>query len=197
MSTNSTLNEWRRLIAQPKSIFGWPDWATIVIRNRSDNFADNEPVSPLRSQQAQRAEILIQLQDENGIAIEGARIRIAVWMHRYLEDITATLEVLDAGDRWVCISRIDFVPPAPHFNKHYRRLGISPEIYGSHIHSCDDNAKIGVEAFSARENLPVAVGLEREPTSFRDIIEVVSDRLNVSGISELRAPEWNGELFDG
>lgn len=195
MSASAKVDGWSDLTSRPKSVFGWPDWAKLPITQHGRDNSNVESRSPLRSLLAERVELLLQLQDENGIALEGVRVRIAAWSHRYLQDMTATFEVLDTGDRWLCINRIDFLPPAPHHNKHHRRFGISPEIYGSHIHRCEDNAKLGVEAFTPRENLPNAIPLDREPNSFKEVVDLISEHFNISGISELPAPDWNGELF--
>lgn len=188
------LEEWCDLLSQPKFIFGWPDWEKIPIAQEDKVTALTAGRVPLRSQSAQRVEILTQLQDENAIALEGVRLRLAAWAERYMEDMTTTLEVLYL-ERWVCISRIDFIPYAAHANKHWRRFKLPAEVNGSHIHSCQNNAKLGLEAFTPRENLPVAMPLDQEPRSFREVLSVIEKEFGVSGLADLPPPEWNGRLF--
>jgi len=187
------LEKWRYLVEQHKTIFGWPSWRTQKIVRETPTSAMAAGRQRLNSAVAERTELLLQVMDENDISIEIVRIRIQAWTQRPMEDITATFEVLHQ-ERWVCISRIDFSPPTPHPNIHWRKYRLPPEVNGSHIHLYADNAKIGDEAFKPAANLPNASPLESEPKSFRDVVKEIERHFHISGLGELPPPDWNGRL---
>lgn len=187
------LEAWQTIVAEPKNIFGWPAWSDGAMYRESRKQATDAGRLPLISDMASRSEMIITVSDSNDIALEDVRIRIGVWRNRPMEDVTATFEINDAV-RWVCVSRIDFAPTAPHTNRHWRRFHLSPEINGSHIHTCEDNARIGADAFVPASNLPNARALDKEPQSFREIWAVIGAHFNISGLDDLPAPEWNGSL---
>ncbi|NKN39327.1 hypothetical protein HFC70_23565 [Agrobacterium sp. a22-2] len=194
IESGKKLEEWRHLIEQPKSIFAWPSWKTQKVVRENTAKAKAAERQPFYSVAAERIELLIQLMDENDISIEIVRIRLQAWTQRPMEDITATFEVLHQ-DRWVCISRIDFAPSAPHTNVNWRKFRLSPEVNGSHIHLYEDNAKLGDEAFKPSANLPNASPLQAEPQSFRDVAKEIEQHFHISGLSELPPPDWSGRLL--
>ncbi|WP_172729866.1 hypothetical protein [Neorhizobium galegae] len=182
--------EWRSLLSDPKSIFDWPTWEFLHVIH--DNRDKNMP--PLKSKSAQRIQLLVQLADQHDISLEGVRVRFCAWADRPMEDITATFEVLHS-ERWACISRIDFHPYAPHSNRYWRKFGLAADVNGSHIHSYDSNARLGIDAFTAGGNLPNASSLDEEPGSFREICQVVGRSFNIKECGNLQMPEWNGSLL--
>ncbi|MGO4439346.1 hypothetical protein [Rhizobium sp. RAF56] len=188
------LEHWRHLVSQQKSLFGWPSWQNVSPTRHRDTGPASVTQRHIRSAVAARAQLVTQLSDADGVSIEEARLRISAWTQRPMEDVTATFEVL-YQQRWLCISRIDFHPSAPHANRHWRSCKVPPEVMGSHIHSFEDNAKLGDEAFDPRENLPNARPLDIEPQSLREIFTMVGDCFNVSELTELPALEWNRSLF--
>ncbi|RWM26879.1 hypothetical protein [Mesorhizobium sp.] len=163
-----------------------------MTRNTRANAA-KAGVKPFWSKEAERMETIVQLADVDGVSLEGARVRIMAWSQLPLADITMTFEVLD-GDRWVCISRIDFLPPGPHPNVHWKQFNLEPSINGSHIHTCKDNGRLGLDAFTPRRNLPNAVPLSEEPLSFRDMLAVAANFYNIDGLGDITPPEWNESL---
>lgn len=195
MSKNdaSKFEIWRDLILSRKSVFNWPTWNGVPVFRESRKNATEAGRLPFVSDIAARLEMLVTLSDASDVAIEGVRIRLIAWKNRPLEDVTTTFEYLDVI-RWVCISRIDFLPLSPHPNKFWRKFGLEPEINGSHIHSCEDNIKIGTEAFAPHGNLPNATPLDKEPQSFKDICRSIGELFNVAGFDTVPAPEWNWSL---
>ncbi|MEF2558485.1 hypothetical protein VQ044_19860, partial [Aurantimonas sp. C2-5-R2] len=187
------LEHWCSLESEPKTLFGYPEWLLRPIVRTKPKKGRPGP-RPFNSVQAQRMELPIVLADTAGVTIEGLRIRISAWENRQMDDITATLECL-APEQWVCISRVDFLPPAPHGNKHWKRYRLDPEVFGSHLHACADNARIGGSAFTPEENLPNAVPLVSEPQSFRDICRMLEEVWNVDGLLTLPSPDWKGGLL--
>ncbi|MEC5322760.1 hypothetical protein [Aurantimonas sp. A3-2-R12] len=183
------LSGWCELEARRKILFGYPHWIPQPV-TKPPKPKHGQP-KPFKSVQAKRTVLLVTLSDETGTTIEGLRLRVTAWENRKMADITATLEVLEV-EQWVCISRVDFLPPAPHGNKFWRRFQLAPEISGSHIHFCRDNARIGALAFSKAENLPNAAPIETEPQSFRDICRMLERSWNVDGLVGVKAPDWDG-----
>ena len=184
---------WRNLILSEKSVFNWPAWNRAPMFRESRKNATEAGRLPFVSDIAARLEMLVTLADANDVAIEGVRVRLVAWQNRPLEDVTATFEYFDLV-RWVCISRIAFLPLSPHPNKFWRKFGLEPEINGSHIHTCEDNIKIGNEAFAPYGNLPNAIPLDKEPQSFKDISQSIGEFFNITGFHAVPAPEWNWSL---
>lgn len=181
---------WQKLLNEPKSIFDWPSWEPIQIA-----YDNRDRANPsLRSRVAERSQLLVQLSDEHGVSIEGVRVRVVAWVNRPMEDITVTFEVLNVQN-WLCISRIDIQPTGPHTNQHWRKFNLNPDVNGSHIHSFEDNVKLGREAFAPLGNLPNALPLDEEPASFREICQLVTKVFRVEAFDSLPTPEWNGSLL--
>jgi hypothetical protein len=191
---SAKLDAWRAIVAAPKNLFYWPFWSEGPMYRESRRQAVEAGRLPLVSNIASRSEMLINVSDNNDIALEDVRLRIAVWNNRPMEDVTSTFEIYDSV-RWVCVSRIDLNPATPHPNRYWRRFGLPPEINGSHIHGCEDNVRIGPDAFLATGNLPNARALDREPQSFKEICVMVGEHFNVSGLQDLTAPDWNRSLL--
>lgn len=148
----------------------------------------------MKSKAAEQIQLLVQLEDEHGVVLEGVRLRLTAWADQPMVDIVAIFEIL-SSERWMCASRVDFVPQAPHSNKHWRKLRLPADVNGSHIHSFEDNAKLGRLAFTASENLPAARPLGEEPNSLRDIFRVVGEAFKIEKLNALPMPEWNGSLL--
>lgn len=187
------LEAWQAIVVAPKSLFGWPSWSEGPMYRESRKQAAEAGRLPLFSDLALRSEMIITVSDSSDIAMEDVRIRIVVWRNRPMEDVTATFEIHDSV-RWVCVSRVDVAPPAPHTNRYWRQYHLPPEINGSHIHTCEDNARIGADAFVPVGNLPNARALDTEPQSFREICAAIGMHFNISGLGDLPAPDWNGSL---
>lgn len=187
------LEDWQRLVALRKTVFSWPSWVDASMYRESRKQATELGRLPLQSDLAARSEMFINVADEHQIAIEDVRIRLLVWKNRPMEDITATFEIHDAV-RWICVSRIDFVPPSGHANKFWRKYGLDPEVNTSHIHSCEDNVKLGAEAFAPLGNLPNARALDKEPESFKELCRLVGEHFNITDLQDLPAPDWNWRL---
>ncbi|MDR9758812.1 hypothetical protein RJJ37_04050 [Rhizobium redzepovicii] len=185
---------WQQIILSPKSVFNWPSWVDGSMYRESRRQAKVSGRLPLISDLAARLEMIISLANSDDIALEDVRIRLMVWKNRPMEDVTATFEIYDIV-RWACASRIDFVPVSPHPNKHWRKYALEPEVNGSHIHTCEDNAKIGPDAFAPVGNLPNARGLDREPQSFKDVCQQVGQLFNVTGLQDLPPPDWNWSML--
>lgn len=183
--------DWHDLIKQRKTVFDWPTWSEVAVVHESRAKAVAAGRQPFRSQVAQRTRMMVQFAGDDYVAIEGARVRLETWAHRPMDDVTATFEVLHA-ESWLCISRIDFIPPGPHVNKNWKKF--APQIEGSHIHRYDDNHPLGDEAFAPVGNLPNAVEIV-SPDSFKELVKAVDYHFNIDGIDSLDAPEWNGRLL--
>lgn len=178
---------------QPKSLFSWPTWQVQKISRTQYQTDGDRGRRLVSSRVAERTQLLMQLMDDVGVSLEGVRVRIEAWTQRPMEDLTATFEVLDV-DRWLCISRIDFCPPSPHTNIHWRRCGLLPEVQGSHYHSIEDNLKLGADAFTRIANLTNARPLATEPQSFRDVVREIALNFHISDLS-LDPPDWTGRLL--
>ena len=184
---------WRRVAEQKKTMLGWPEWSVVPA------LASGKRVRPSRAQlrtaAAEITDAVVQLADENGVGLEGVRFRLKGWAFRRNEDVTATLEVL-RGSKFLAIARLDAWPCDPHMNAHKVRKTsglkhLRPSIEGSHVHRFSDNAKYGIDGFGPgpEGNLPAAVEILNELTSFRDFLRVVGVELNIRGLDEIQAPQ--------
>jgi hypothetical protein len=176
------VSRWVELANVKKQIFDWPDWVLHTPRTGDGHQSTDQFV------------LTVLLSDESGAAIEGLQLRIVVWRDRPNEDATALLIVED-GDGWTTISRLDCWPISPHENKFWRHLKEPPQVDGSHVHGCASNARFGRRAFKPYENLPSAMGVDSEPHSFRDMMRLVERLFNISGAAELPAPDWQQRLL--
>ncbi|WP_210486616.1 hypothetical protein [Microvirga antarctica] len=181
------LDIWQAFVKKPKTVFGWPDWDEGKLSRESKKDAQRAGRQPFYSEDAERLTLRVLLDDGSGAAIEGAGVRIMVWKHHLLRDMTAILEISHEG-KSLCISRVDVAPTSPHANKHWRRFNCLPEIAGSHHHPFYENALLGRQAFPPEGNLQVAVPIDEEPQSFRDFMKVVGTAFNVQGLEDLRRP---------
>lgn len=188
---------WRRVLMQRKSVIGWPEWPAVPsLRSGSKVKTSRDDV---RTVAAETTEVLFPLADDNGIGLEGVRLRLNAWAYRRHQDVTATLEVV-GGRSFVAISRVDAWPTAPHQNS-FKALkkpglkGFAGEILGCHVHRFDDNVKYGAEAFGAgpEGNLPVAAAFPNDLQSFRDFLRSVGTEFNIEGLDEFPGPPgWQG-----
>lgn len=185
---------WRGYLSQEKQLLDWPVWKPDRVVRERRKAAQVAGRQPLQSVSAERTQLLVQVMNTEGISIENVRVRIVAWTQRSMEDLTATFEVL-YGQQWVCISRIDFAPPSPHTNMYWKKFGLPPIVKGSHIHPYEDNAKLGEAAFVPLGNLPIALPLEDELDSFRDILKAIEVHFRVTGLSELSPPAWTERLI--
>lgn len=176
--------QWVRLAKMEKHIFGWPTWQLHSPRQSKagevPNRADQFVLSAL-------------LTDGAGVSIEGLELRMVAWRDRPQEDATALLQV--AGDGWTAISRLDCWPTAPHVNTFWRKLRQTPNVERSHVHLCEDNARLGRRAFKPLGNLPSAVEVDTSPHSFRDMVRLVERYFNINGASAIEPPDWQGRLL--
>lgn len=188
---------WRQTVVRKKTIVGWPDWPPLPSLRSGAKV--KTPRDDVRTVSTEETEVLFLLADENGVGLEGVRLRLSGWAYRRHRDVTATLEVV-GGRLFVTISRIDAWPSTPHQNS-YKALkkpglkGYSGEILGCHVHRFDDNVKYGAEAFGAgpEGNLPVAVAFPNDLQSFRDFLRSVGTEFNIDGLDEFPGPPgWQG-----
>ncbi|MGY3341955.1 hypothetical protein ACVWZ4_004333 [Bradyrhizobium sp. USDA 4472] len=155
--------------------------------------------SELHTVAAETTEVIIPLADENGVGLEGVRLRLSAWAYRRQHDVTATLEVAGGRRSFVNISRIDAWPADPHFNTIARKtagLGhVPPVVEHCHIHRFEDNAKVGGIAFLPPHNLPIAVPFSEPLTSFRSFLRMVAQEFNIQGLDDFPAPPWQEYLL--
>jgi hypothetical protein len=180
----SQLARWVELATQKKQIFDWPSWQLQSARQRK---AGEVPSG------TDQFTLAVLLSDETGVSIEGLELRIIVWRDRPHDDATALLQVEDGS--WMTISRLDCWPNSPHINTYWKRLQQPPQIEGSHVHRCEDNARLGRRAFNPFANLPSAMPVDSSPQSFRDMMVLVENYFNVDGASKLPPPDWQGRLI--
>ena len=188
---------WREIQQRKKAVLGWPDWSEAAVLRTGKNVKTSR--DDLHTVSAEVTQALFQLGNEQGVHIEGVRLRLKAWAYRRNRDVTATLEVV--GDRsFVTIARIDAWPSSPHHNS-FKALkkpalkGFPTAIEGCHVHRFDDNAKYGAEAFGPgpEGNLPVAQAFPNDLQSFRDFLRSVGDEFNIEGLEEFPGPpSWQG-----
>lgn len=86
--------------------------------------------------------------------------------------------------------RIEWRPLKPHNNKNrgpekYRNVLIK----GSHVHPFDLNWN-EAPSLVRRGNLPIAVPLPFEPTTFEDFLAFAQDELRISDLGSVQRPNW-------
>jgi hypothetical protein len=137
-------------------------------------------------------ELLVALADEHGVGLEGVNLRIIAWPFKRHYDVSATLEVR-GGRSFVSIARVDAWPPDPHLNARARghpACGHLPlQVDGHHVHSFEDNARLGRDAFGAG-NLPLAAPVDGRLEGFRDFLRIVGEEFNIAGVEQLDPPNW-------
>ncbi|KPB01362.1 hypothetical protein [Ahrensia marina] len=186
----SILDDWIERAETPKTLGDWPAWEAIAPRGRD---AKHGPETRLASMRCEKYEFVVPLATASSLLIQGLRLRMLAPSQRKNEDLVANLESLYQG-KFRCIARIEFWPESPHFNKHWKRLGIQANVQGSHVHSTRLNSRLGEDAFLPFENLPCAEPID-EPTSFREAVNKIETIYNISGLKEIEAPPWNDQLF--
>lgn len=202
MSKNKLVNaavppEWRTIVERKKTIIGWPEWPAVPTLRSGPRV--KTPKDDVHTTATEETEVRFLLADENGVGLEGVRLRLCAWAFKRQCDVTATLEVV-GGRSFVTISRVDAWPTSPHQNsyKALKKLGLrgySGEIPGSHVHRFYDNVKYGAEAFGGgpEGNLPVAVAFPNDLQSFRDFLRSVGTEFNIEGLDEFPGPPgWQG-----
>lgn len=188
---------WHEIAMIDKELMTWPSWSDV---QRPLPPSANRPIEEhgkIRTTAGENTRVVFPLARVGGPGIEGARLRLTAKPFRRNEEVTATLEV-SGGRNGVTIARIDAWPLDPHGNinrEHRKMLGIPQLIPGSHVHRFEDNARIGVEAFSPQSNLPVARELDRDIQSFRQFLALVEAEFRITGLSAFPAPDgWEGLL---
>ncbi|MCA1469800.1 hypothetical protein I6F09_18060 [Bradyrhizobium sp. IC3195] len=143
--------------------------------------------------------MVIPLGDENGVGLEGVRLRLSAWAYRRQHEVTATLEITGGRRSFVNIARVDAWPADPHFNTLARKtagLGhVPPVVEESHVHRFEDNAKVGGKAFLPPYNLPIAVPVAEPLTSFRGFLRTVAQEFNIQGLDDFPTPHWQEYLL--
>ena len=182
---------------QRKTLIGWPDWPAVPFVRSGTKV--KTPRDDVHTGSTEETEVLFQLADEDGVGLEGAKLRISAWAFRRHCDVTATLEAV-GGRSFVAISRVDAWPTTAHQNS-YKALrksglkGYAGEIAGCHVHRFDDNVKYGPEAFGPgpEGNLPVAVAFPYDLQSFRGFLRSVETEFNIDGLEDFPSPPgWQG-----
>lgn len=190
-------NIWREIVQRRKTLLGWPDWSDVATLPTGKNV--KTPRDDVHTMSAEITDAVFQLGDEQGVGLEGVRLRLKAWAYRRQRDVTATLEAA-GGRNFVTIFRVDAWPSDPHHNslKALRKPGLKgfpPEIPGCHVHRFEDNVRYGAEAFGAgpEGNLPVAQAFPKNLESFRDFLRSVGDEFNIEGLDDFPGPpSWQG-----
>lgn len=181
---------WRSIAEQQKTILGWPCWSEVPRLPAGGKTKTDR--SQLRSASAETTEAIVQLANNSGVGLEGARLRLVAWAFR-MQEVTATLEV-PGGRSFVTIARVDAWPADPHMNliarKHAALKHLPSQVIGCHVHRFRDNALLGRSAFAPDGNLPVATPLPQPLRSFREFLRTVSKEFVIEGIEEFDAPDW-------
>lgn len=183
-------DEWRKIAEQRKKILtftGWSEPAVTPPAMRATSRRDD-----IITAAAETIECVIPLADDNGVGLEGVRVRLTAWPYRRNHDVTATLEV-HGGRSFVSIARLDAWPPDPHMNVQARGrpgFGHLPAILDSHhVHRFADNVNLGMKAFGAG-NLPLAARVDGRLESFRDFLRICGKEFNIIGLDQVDPPDW-------
>lgn len=186
---------WKAAAEQPKTLAAWPAWSEPGQLPTGAGVASSR--GDLHTAAAEITETVIPLGDEDGIGLEGVRLRINAWAFKRMHEVTATLEVT-GGRSFVTISRLDGWPSARHMNlqarKHASLKHLPTVVEHCHVHRFGDNALLGLEAF-VPGNLPVAAPLEAPLTSFRQFLRTVGQEFGISGIEDFDPPPWQEFLL--
>jgi hypothetical protein len=80
----------------------------------------------------------------------------------------------------------------PNLRKYPSLRRFPAQIHGSHVHRFADNARLGARAFGPgpQANLPVAIEIPNELTSFREFLRLVSAEFNIDGVEGFDPPNW-------
>jgi hypothetical protein len=121
---------------------------------------------------------------EEGLYLNGRTLREAPE-----KDLSFTISKTYLGVQHNLV-RIDWRPKRPHTP----RLGpteLRATIHGSQWHPFEGNAQLGLSALRAGSNLPYAVPLEPEPSSFNDLLAEVAKKLLIENAADIPPPPWN------
>jgi hypothetical protein len=133
--------------------------------------------------------------DIEGVTIEGLELRGSTLVRFPDQSVTFQLQYQRTGARMMPLCRIEWRPIKPHDNK-----GVGPPEYrflkltGSHIHPFDLNLKMGTTP-RTKDNLPVAIPLEPDPTDFHHLLEIAGQKLRITNLGSVPVPEWEAELI--
>jgi hypothetical protein len=190
-------SDWLLTMRRRKTVFGWPEWSKVAELRTGKKV--QPPRDDVHTVSTEETFAIFQLADENGVHIEGLRLRLTAWAYKRHKDVTATLEVV-GGRNFVTISRVDAWPSTPHHNsfkvlKRLKGKGLSEVVSECHVHRFEDNEKYGPEAFGPgpEGNLPVAVAFPNALQSFREFLRSVGDEFNIDGLDDFPSPSgWQG-----
>jgi hypothetical protein len=183
---------WREIAEQRKTFIGWPEWSHVEPLKTGPKVQTSR--ADLHTAYGETTDAVVQLTDEGGVGIIGARLRLKAWAFRRNKDVTATLEAL-GGRSFVTIARVDAWPSDPHLNAKARKVPglrhLESQVIGCHVHRFHDNAVLGSDAFGAGPdaNLPVAQGIPNGIGSFREFLRTVGAEFNIFGLDEVQPPD--------
>jgi hypothetical protein len=113
------------------------------------------------------------------------------------EAVSIQLEYLPAkrGARGGPMSRIEWRSLGAHGNK-----GIGPEKYRfKQIKECHEHCFhlnwAHSESQVRRGNLPIAIPLESEYTTFMDVLDFAANRFNIKDVTSVPEPPWEARLL--
>jgi hypothetical protein len=175
-STATAIDQIRDMLRAPKHFSEWPYWI------ESSESADGE-FSFLTGMAV------------DGVSVAGVRLRGIAPFSPVNRDVRIQLDCL-IGSRWVHVSRFEFRPVSGHSNPFDERdfpRKIAPGTCHAHLFS--DNSRRGLEAFDPRNNLPLAVPLDPQPSSFNEFLAYVADELGLEDLRHISAPPWQERLL--
>jgi len=176
LTAATAIEEIRKILEQEKTFSEWPAWV-----------ADSNPREGRLSFVTGIA--------TGGVSFPGFRIRGSAPQGVVGRDVVLQVEALLGSRRWLHISRIEYKPLGGHLNPFSRRdvpRQIPPGV--SHVHGFEDNAVLGLDAFSPTSNLPIARILDPSPTSLRGFLRSAGTMLAIPDFEHIDSPPWQGRL---
>ncbi len=134
--------------------------------------------------------------DIDGVTIEGLELRAGAGQSLPDRAVRFHLQYHPARSPCIPLCRIEWRPVSPHTNpnqgpEHLRLL----RIVGSHIHGFEMNY-LEDEGRMRGKNLPIAEPIDPDPSSFRDLVDVVAAEFRINGMEQIEPPPWReGDLF--
>ncbi len=138
--------------------------------------------------------------DIDGITQMGLRLRGKCSRNHAEQNITFQIEHLFKGfSKLAPVIRIDWRPIKLHQNRNIGPIQWRlTKFHGSHIHPFQENFDWMVGngqslADNIRQNLPIAVPLEADPSNVTALVAFMGEAFNIGEVSAIPAPPWKAQ----
>ena len=129
--------------------------------------------------------------DIDGVTIEGLFLRVTALRSLPDQEVMVQLEYRPPHAAGDALCRLDWRPLRPHRNPMIgpKKLHLL-EIPGTHHHSFDLNWLDNKNCMRVG-NLPLAKSVDEDPSTFGQLLALVSKEFRISNLSEVPLPAWD------